>query len=162
MIIRYSGIEDLTEIVNIYNSTIPGRMVTADTELVTVEQKMDWFNDHNNDKRPLWVMELEGQIVAWMSFQSFYGRPAYGGTVEISIYVDENFRGKGFGESFLKFAIENSEKYGVKVLLGFIFGHNKPSLKLFEKYGFSSWGNLEKIAVLDDIERDLIIVGKRL
>jgi len=46
-------------------------------------------------------------------------------------------------------------------LLGFIFGHNAPSLGLFAKYGFSTWAHLPKVANLDGIERDLIILGKR-
>ena len=159
---RYANLEDLNEIVRIYNSTVPGRMVTADLEPVTVEQRMDWFYEHTNEKRPLWVMEAEGKIAGWLSFQSFYGRPAYDGTVEVSIYLDENYRGKGLGKELLQFAIENCEKYNIKVLLGFIFGHNIPSMKLFKKYGFEAWGNLERIAVLDSIERDLIIMGKRI
>ncbi|MDP4105019.1 MAG: N-acetyltransferase, partial [Bacillota bacterium] len=49
----------------------------------------------------------------------------------------------------------------VKTLLGFIFGHNEPSLKLFSKFGFVKWAHLPKVAELDGIERDLIILGKR-
>lgn len=159
---RYADLEDLSEIVRIYNSTVQGRMVTADLEPVTVEQRLNWFYEHSNNKRPLWVMEIKGKILGWLSFQSFYGRPAYDGTVEVSIYLDENYRGKGLGKELLQFAIENCDRYNIKVLLGFIFGHNIPSIKLFEKFGFKVWGNLEKIAVLDGLERDLIIMGKRI
>jgi L-amino acid N-acyltransferase YncA len=52
-------------------------------------------------------------------------------------------------------------RLGIKTLLGFIFGHNEPSLKLFYSFGFINWGILPKIAQMDGIERDLIIVGKR-
>lgn len=162
MEIRFAKLEDLPEIVRIYNSTVPGRMVTADLEPVTVEERLPWFYAHNEEKRPLWVVESEGEILGWLSYQSFYGRPAYNGTVELSIYIDELHRGKKIGEALINFAINSCEKYKVKVLLGFIFGHNIPSMKLFEKFGFQSWGNLAKIAVLDGIERDLIIVGKRI
>jgi L-amino acid N-acyltransferase YncA len=159
---RYAKLEDLKEIVRIYNSTVPSRMVTADLEPVTVEQRLNWFYEHNEEKRPLWVLEIEGNIAGWLSFQSFYGRPAYNGTVEVSIYIDENYRGQKLGEKFLQFAINNCDRYEIKVLLGFVFGHNVPSMKLFEKFGFTAWGNLEKIAVLDNIQRDLVIVGKRI
>ena len=50
---------------------------------------------------------------------------------------------------------------GVDTLLGFIFGHNQPSLALFRRFGFQRWGELPKVAVLDGVERDLIIVGRR-
>ncbi|MSU52903.1 MAG: N-acetyltransferase, partial [Opitutaceae bacterium] len=41
-------------------------------------------------------------------------------------------------------------------------GHNAPSLALFDSYGFSRWGHLPRVAVLDGVARDLIIVGRRL
>ncbi|MCR8642668.1 GNAT family N-acetyltransferase [Paenibacillus sp. N1-5-1-14] len=158
---RYAQIEDLPAIVEIYNSTIAGRMVTADTQPVTVESRLPWFHAHTNDLRPLWVGEIEGQICGWISFQSFYGRPAYLGTVEISIYVSEQFRGQGLGRRFLEFTISACATLDVHTILGFIFGHNEPSLKLFEKYGFERWGHFPRVAVLDSVERDLVIVGKR-
>ena len=49
----------------------------------------------------------------------------------------------------------------VHTVLGFIFGHNKPSLALFEKFGFETWAHLPRVANLDGVERDLIILGKR-
>jgi L-amino acid N-acyltransferase YncA len=45
--------------------------------------------------------------------------------------------------------------------LGYIFAHNEPSLKLFRSFGFTDWANLPDIAVLDGVERSLVIVGKR-
>ncbi len=79
---RDAGIEDLPIIVDIYNSAIPGRMATADTEFISVNDRLDWFKEHNPKKRPLWVVEYEGEICGWISFESFYGRPAYNETVE--------------------------------------------------------------------------------
>lgn len=155
--------QDLPVIVDIYNSTIPGRMVTADTEPVTVESRVEWFKKHDNPKRPLWVIENEeNDVVGWVSFSSFYGRPAYNGTVEVSIYLDESQRGKGFGKKALQHVIDEAPAYDVHTILGFIFAHNEPSLKLFYRFGFTDWANLPNIAVLDGIERSLIIVGKRI
>ena len=88
---------DLPAIVDIYNSTIPGRMVTADLAPVTVESRRAWFREHEPNRRPLWVAEDKGRVVAWLSFSSFYGRPAYDATAEISLYVAESHRGRGVG-----------------------------------------------------------------
>ncbi|SFO72488.1 phosphinothricin acetyltransferase [Chitinophaga sp. YR627] len=154
--------EDLPEIVAIYNTTIAGRMVTADTEPVTVESRQHWFDIHSPEKRPLWMVEDEGVSVGWVSFQSFYGRPAYDGTAEISIYLHENTRGKGYGKKILKYAMEQCPSIKVHTLLGFIFAHNIPSLKLFEQLGFNEWAHLPNIAILDGVERSLNILGKRI
>ncbi|HTD04480.1 GNAT family N-acetyltransferase [Undibacterium sp.] len=158
---RLARLDDLPAIVAIYNSTVASRQVTADTEPVSVESRLAWFEEHDPARRPLWVMEEGGQILGWLSFSDFYGRPAYSGTAELSIYLHEDARGKGLGRYFLTEAIAYAPKIQVHTLLGFIFGHNTPSLKLFEVFGFETWANMPKVATLDGVERDLIIVGKR-
>ncbi len=160
--IRDAETNDMPSIIDIYNSTIPGRMVTADLEPVSVESRMRWFNEHSPAFRPLWVVETNGEICAWVSFQSFYGRPAYNATAELSIYIHQDYRGKKLGKFLIQRAIEECPKIGVKTLLGFIFGHNEPSLKLFLSFGFEKWAHLPKVAELDGVERDLLILGKRL
>jgi phosphinothricin acetyltransferase len=159
---RNATFEDLPLIVDIYNSTVASRMVTADTEPVFVESRARWFSEHSPDKRPLWIVENENGVVGWASFQSFYGRPAYNATVEISIYLSELHRRKGYGKRVLQHCIHAAPHYGVKTLLGFIFAHNVASLQLFYKEGFSDWGTFPDVAILDGIERTLKILGKRI
>lgn len=160
---RNANTTDLKRIVDIYNTTIPSRMVTADTRPVSVASRQKWFNEHNEKNRPLWVIENSfNEIIGWVSFQSFYGRPAYKATVEISIYIDETQRGKGLGKQILKYCLDKAPNFGVKTLLGFIFSHNEPSLKLFRYFGFEEWGTLPNIALLDDEEYGLKILGKRI
>jgi L-amino acid N-acyltransferase YncA len=161
MNIRNAELKDLTAIVEIYNSTVAGRMVTADTEEISVESREKWFNDHSPDFRPIWVAEKDGIVTGWLSFQSFYGRPAYNPTAEISIYIHPQYRKLGLGQYMLEKALTICPELNIKTLLGYIFAHNLPSLKLFYKNGFTDWGTFPRIAVLDGIERDLIIVGKR-
>ena len=158
---RLAARDDLARIVAIYNATIPSRQVTADTEPVSVESRVKWLEDHNPGFRPLWVVETEGCIAAWLSFSSFYGRPAYNKTAELSVYVDEGFRNRGLGSYLLTQAITQAPSFNLDTLLGFIFGHNEPSLRLFEKSGFGRWGELPRVASLDGVERDLVIVGRR-
>jgi len=159
---RDANRSDLDRIVEIYNSTIPSRMVTADVENVSVASRQQWFDEHDPSKRPLWVIEDSAkQIVGWVSFQSFYGRPAYDATAEISIYLDVAQRGKGLGKQTLRYCIDNAPGFGINTLLGFIFSHNEPSLKLFRYFGFEDWATLPHIALLDGQERSLKILGKR-
>ena len=164
---RTATLNDLPTIVAIYNSTVASREVTADTEPVSVGSRLAWFNEHTPERRPLWVIEAtddnsaEPAILGWISYSNFYGRPAYSGTAEVSIYVAEAARGKGIGRYALQEAIDFAPQIKVHTLLGFIFGHNQPSLGLFSKFGFETWANLPKVANLDGTERDLIILGKR-
>ena len=163
---RNATLDDMPAIVAIYNSTVASREVTADTEPVTLESRLPWFHEHSPERRPLWIVEdADGApgaaMLGWMSYSNFYGRPAYSGTTELSIYIAEAWRGKGIGRYCLEQAIEFAPRIAVHTLLGFIFGHNRASLGLFEKFGFATWANLPKVANLDGVERDLIILGKR-
>jgi L-amino acid N-acyltransferase YncA len=159
---RDATLDDLPAIVAIYNSTVPSRQVTADLEPVSVESRLAWFHAHGPHKRPLWVVEDGGQVMAWLSFSDFYGRPAYLRTAEVSIYLDERARGKGLGKQMLAAALDAAPALDIDTVLGFVFGHNEASLRLFGSFGFAAWGTLPRVAVLDGVERDLVILGLRL
>ncbi|HVI44141.1 MAG TPA: GNAT family N-acetyltransferase [Chitinophaga sp.] len=159
---RHAIQTDLPRIVDIYNSTVAGRMVTADTSPVTVESRQPWFDAHNTDNRPLWMIDDGGENIGWMSFQSFHSRPAYSGTVEISIYLAASARGKGYGRHVLQYAIDTAPSLGIKAIIGLIFSHNIPSLKLFAGAGFEEWGHLPDVAVMDGIARSVDIIGRHL
>jgi phosphinothricin acetyltransferase len=159
---RSAQAADLPAIVAIYNSTIASRLVTADLEPVSVASRESWFAAHQRANRPLWVHERDGEVAAWLSFSSFYGRPAYEGTVEVSVYVHERHRRQGIAAAFIAEARRMAPQMGIHTMLGFIFGHNAPSLALFGRLGFERWGTLPRVAVLDGIERDLVLLGQRL
>jgi L-amino acid N-acyltransferase YncA len=153
--------EDLETIVEIYNTTIAGRMVTADLEPVTVESRVKWFEEHSENDKPLWVMKFEGEIIAWLSFSAFHSRSAYDATAEISIYISPKYRSQGVGSLFLQKAIEECPRLHIHNIVGLVFGHNEPSLSLLRKFEFEQWGFLPQVAILDGVERDLVIMGRR-
>jgi L-amino acid N-acyltransferase YncA len=161
LIVRDATEADLPTIVAIYNAAIPGRLATADTEPVSIESRVAWFREHTPEHRPLWVALREESIVGWLSFQAFYGRPAYHATAEVSVYVAPSRQRTGVGRRLLARAIEEAPQLGVDTLLGFVFGHNEPSLRLFRGLGFEQWALLPRVAELDGVERDLVIVGRR-
>jgi L-amino acid N-acyltransferase YncA len=159
--IRDAREADLPRIVAIYNEAIPARQATADTEPVSVASRRPWFAEHAPDRRPLWVAERDGVIAGWLSFQSFYGRPAYAATAEVSVYVTAAAQRSGIGRLLLARAIERAPTLHLATLVAFVFRHNAPSLALFERHGFERWGRLPGVARLDGVERDLVILGRR-
>jgi phosphinothricin acetyltransferase len=161
MTIRDAAENDLPAIVAIYNAAIPGRMATADTEPVTVAQRLPWFREHDPARRPLWLAVDGARTLGWLSFQSFYGRPAYHATAELSVYVSPAHQRREIARALLTRALAEAPRLRLRTLLGFIFGHNEPSLALFERLGFERWALLPRVAELDGMERDLVIVGRR-
>jgi L-amino acid N-acyltransferase YncA len=160
MIIREAVEDDLPAIVEIYNVTVPTRMVTAELEPTTVEARQAWFREHSSQHYPLWVAESKGRVIGWLDFKRFLPRCAYCGTAEISVYVDEEFRRGGVGQRLLEQAIARAPSLGLTALVGLIFGHNEPSLRLFQRLGFEQWGFLPRVAQLDGVERDLVVMGR--
>lgn len=151
-------------IVDIYNASIPGRMATADTAPVTVAQREPWFREFDPGTRPLWVATAEGgsAVEGWLSLRSFYGRPAYRATVEVGVYVAPEAQRRGVARRLLDHALACAPTLGVRTMLAFVFGHNAPSIALFERAGFVAWGHLPQVAELDGVERDLAILGRRI
>lgn len=160
--IRFATIADLPTIIEIYNATIPSRMVTADLEPVTLESRKEWFAGHSRDTYPLWVLVEEDKVLAWVGLQPFHKRVAYKISVEVSIYVSPTAKGKGIGKRLLNFAEHKAIALGYLNVVGLIFSQNTPSVNLFQKFGYSEWGNLPNVAVLDGVECGLKIFGKRL
>jgi phosphinothricin acetyltransferase len=160
MKIRDAVENDLPAIVDIYNAAVATRMSTAQLEPVTVESRRRWLSEHSPDRHPFWVMEVDGQIAGWLTIKSFLPRCAYRGTVEVSVYVDEKFRRRGIARKLLEEATARAPSLGINALVGLIFAHNEPSLKLFERLGFERWGLLPRIAQLDGVERDLTVLGR--
>jgi len=163
MTVRDATEADLPAIVAIYNAAIPGRTATADTEPVTVESRHEWFAKHEPKRRPLWVAEIDGEVVAWIGLSSFYGgRPAYDATAEVSMYVAPAHQNRKLGRELMERMIAACPRLGVTTLLGMFFDHNEASQRLCASLGFERCGHLERIANLDGTIRGLIIAALRI
>jgi len=160
MKIRDAVEADLPAIIDIYNAAVATRLSTAQLEPVTVESRRNWLSEHSSDRHPLWVAEVDGHVIGWLSFKSFLPRCAYRGTIELSVYVDEKFRRRGIARRLLEEAIAHASSLRINAMVGLIFAHNEPSLRLFERLGFERWGLLPRVARLDGVERDLMIMGR--
>lgn len=159
---RYATEEDLPAIVAIYNAAVPSRRATADLEPVEVESKRTWFNSHSPERYPLLVHEIDGKVVAWISLQSFHGRPVYRYTAEISLYIAPEHQGKGLGRLLMEAILKEAERTGLKNLTAYIFSHNERSLNLFRSVGFEEWGFLPNVTEMDGKEYSVTILGKRI
>jgi phosphinothricin acetyltransferase len=160
-VVRDAAEADLPAIVHIYNASIPGRLATADTEFVSVESRLDWFRERD-PRHPVWVEERGGRVAGWLSFGEFYGRPAYAATAELSIYVDPGAQRAGIATALVQRAFAQAGTLGLTTFVGYVFAHNERSVALCRKFGFEEWGRLPRVAVLDGVDRDLLILGRRI
>jgi|ERR1700731_22495 len=162
MKIRDAVEADLPAIVTIYNAAVATRIATAQLELVTVESRRNWLTEHSPDRHPFWVAEIDGKVAGWLTIKGFIARAAYDGMVELSVYVDDVFRRRGVARALLQEAIARAPALGIRAMVGLIFTHNEPSLRLFAQLGFTRWGFLPDVAILDGVHRDLAILGRHI
>ena len=154
---------DLPAIVAIYNESIPGGWSTADTSPIAVEDRVDWFRKFHPDRRPLWVAEIDGRIVAWIALNSFYaGRPAYDATAEVSLYIASAYHRRGIGRFLKRRMIDHCPRLGVTTLLSMHFDHNAATQRINDSLGFVPMGHLPEIAVVHGQKRGLIISALRI
>lgn len=158
---------DLPRIVEIYNHAVASRKCSCDLDPVTVDARRPSFLKHTPDHRPLWVAEDSAQPaqgpVGYLGFFHFMNeRPGYFITADLAIYLHPDYQAKGLGSYLLTQAIERSPSLGIETLTATIFASNETSIALFEKFGFDRWGFMPRVARLEGVEKDLVLVGRRL
>src|SRR4051812_11221780 len=111
--IRDATDADLPAVVDIYNQSIPGGWSTADTQPVTVPERLGGFPQFAPPRRPISVAALEGQVIAVVYLSSFYGgRPAYDATAEVSVYIAPAHHRRGIGRRLKEFVIAECPRLG--------------------------------------------------
>ena len=139
--IREMTASDIAEVLKIYGQALVSGTATFNTVCPTAEQ---WDKGHLRDGR--FVDVTEGKITGWIAVSPTSPREAYKGVVEVSVYVDENFRGKGIGTGLLKKLCAEMKNYGYWSLYAAVFSSNEASIALHKKCGFREIGFRERIA----------------
>lgn len=171
---------DLPEVLAIYNQSIAGKQATANLAPVTCEERAEWFDEHlNSPTRPIYVVravvravvksideanestaQTASSIVAWGSFSDLYARPAYHISTEMSIYLHQDYHGKGLGSWLARWMLTQAPSLSIHNIVALIFAHNKPSLGLFRKLGFEQWGYMPKVCDMQGFIADVVMLGK--
>ena len=144
LFIRPAKIEDLNRITQIYNEAVQTTVATFDTEPKTLEEQEVWFANHG-PRHPVLVAELNRVISAWASISKWSDRLAYSDTGEISLYVKEEFRGRGIGRKLLEAVVAEGERVGLHTIIARIAGGNKVSIHLHESLGFEHIGIMREV-----------------
>lgn len=151
---------DIKCVTDIYNQAILSGNCTCDTDVFLPEQRMDWLLEHNNERYPLFVCEVD-KTIAGYGYLSAYrpGRKAVAHVAEVSYYLDFSQHRKGLGTVFLQFLIEQARCRGITDLIAVLLESNDASVYLLKKLGFELWGCLPGIIHLNDKEINHVIYG---
>lgn len=139
--IREMSVDDGKNVISIYAQAVEEGKSTFQTDCSTFEQ---WNASHLEFCR--YVIFCGEKLVGWCALSPTSSRTAYSGVAEVSVYVDREFRGHGYGEALMRKLCEESEKMGIWCLYAAIFSINILSITLHKKCGFREVGYREKIA----------------
>lgn len=157
--IRPATENDILRITHIYNDAILNTTATFDTETKTVEERMQWFLNHD-EKHPVIVAEINSQVIGFASLSKWSDRCAYDGTAEVSVYIDRNHRGKGVGKRMVEVIALEGERAGLTNLISRITEGNLSSIHIHEQLGFEHIGVMKKAGKKFDRFLDVHLMQK--
>lgn len=142
--IRPYQIEDTQAILDIINYNILHSTALYDYSIRSFEQQKAILDDKIKKGFPVIVAEFDGLVTGFGLYSEFRFREAYKFTVEHSVYVNNNFHGKGIGKIVLKELIALAKKQGLHTMIGVIDAENQSSVDFHEKFGFKTVGIIKE------------------
>ena len=103
----------------------------------------------------------DGRIVGWVALSPTSARACYRGVAEHSVYVTESARGRGVGRALMDALVTSADAGGIWTIQTSIFPENEASVALHERLGFRVVGRRERIAQLDGVWRDTLLLERR-
>ena len=136
---------DLAATAALFNELIPTATVAWTDVLTSVEERGAALAEHEDDGFPVFVaVEGEGtaaeRVLGVASYGAFRNRRRFEGyrfTVEHSIHIRGDQRGRGIGATLLTVLIDHAHDAGVHVMVGAIDANNEDSLRFHERMGFT-------------------------
>lgn len=147
---------DWGRVADIFAEGLATGNATFETEVPSWES---WDESHLQACRL--VADVAGFVVGWAALSGVSDRCVYGGVAEISVYVDDEARGRGVGTRLLTALVEASEDEGLWTLQAGIFAENVASVRVHEKCGFRIVGTRERLGQLDGRWRDVLLLERR-
>jgi len=144
MRIRDATKSDVPAILGIYNDVVTNTTAIYDERPSTLEERQVWF-EARSKSFPVLVGELNGEVVGFSTFGEWRSRWGYRFTVEHSVHVRADCRGKGFGRQLIEVLFPRAAAMNVHMMIAHIDSAAVASLRLHEKLGFKNVGTFREV-----------------
>lgn len=156
MSIRNATQNDLPDILEIFNYEIVHTPYVYLFEPWTLDYITHWFEEKKANNLPFLVYELDGKIAGYATYGKFRERAAYDTTVEYSVYLHKDYRGKGLAYKLVDELIRIAREQNYHVMIGGLDAANHDSIRFHKNMGFVEVAHLKSVARKFDTWRDLI------
>ena len=144
VIIRPYELKDTQAILDIINYNIINSTALYDYNIRTFEQQKSILDDKLSKGFPVIIAEIDSEVVGFGLYSEFRFREAYKFTVEHSVYVNQNFHGKGIGKILLQELIRLAKAQKLHTMIAVIDEENQSSIEFHEKFGFKIVGVIKE------------------
>ncbi len=142
--IRPAHVDDLDQILEIYNEAICNSTATFDIEPKTSAWIESWFDSHG-PRHPILVADTGEAVAGWASLTRWSQKSAYDISAETTFYVKEGCRGRGIGRALKGAIIDEGRRLGYHSLIARVTSESAESLHLNRSFGFKHVGVLKEI-----------------
>ena len=158
-IIRPAGAEDASAVASIYNHYVLDTTATFDLAPKSPQERATWIADHD-ERHPIIVAESDETVVGWGSLSPWGERAGWRYTVEVSVYVEMAWQGKGVGRRLMEELLDLASEAGHHAAIGQIVSENETSIRLAEGLGFENVGTLRQVGRKFDRWLDVVLMEK--
>ncbi|SHF67986.1 phosphinothricin acetyltransferase [Kaistia soli DSM 19436] len=162
MDIRMAGEADLPAILGIYNDAVVNTTAIWNDDTVDLENRRAWFTARRGQGYPVFVAIEGDAVLGYASYGDFRPFQGYRFTVENSVYVASEARGKGAGAALLAALVTHAAAADKHVMIAAITAGNEASIRLHARQGFVATGRLSEVGYKFGAYLDLILMEKRL
>src|SRR5882757_10440547 len=161
MRIRDATDADVPAILAIYNDVVTNTTAIYDQRPSTLEERQAWFETRSRSF-PVLVGELNGEVVGFSTFGEWRSRWGYRFTVEHSVHVRADCRGKGFGCQLIEALFPRAAAMKVHMMIAHIDSAASASLRLHEKLGFKLVGTFREVGLLKEDWLSVVAMQKEI
>lgn len=160
MRIRDATDSDVPAILAIYNDVVTNTTAIYDERPSTLDERKAWFDARRAKGLPVLVGESNSEVVGFSTFGEWRSRWGYRYTVEHSVHVRADSRGKGYGRSLIEVLFPQAAALGMHTMIGHIDSAAAASLRLHEKLGFKRVGTFREVGRLRDRWLDVVAMQR--
>lgn len=135
---------DLAAINDIYNHYVLNSTCTYQETPELIEDRRTWFQNHGAGY-PVVIAEQNARVVGWGALSPYHKRSAYRHTVEVSVYVHQDWHRHGIGSFILRDLITQAGAFGHHAIIAGIDADQAASIALHAKFNFRQVGRLIQV-----------------
>lgn len=145
MNVRDATEADLPAILAIHNDVLTTSTAIFSEIPATLEDRLQWFRTRRGLGYPVLVAEDASGIVGFASFGDFRSWPGYRHTIEHSVHIRADARGRGVGTELVTALLDRAIALGKHVMVAGVDAENVGSIHMHERLGFRRAGTLHQV-----------------